>query len=101
MNTKTDLYTKIVLTVIAIFLGVIVFRNIDFVPKAHANELDLSALTIEQGTDAETTLFIYENSELSEPFSRTGYTWERRKCEIGLDDIPKYVITNKTGTISK
>lgn len=95
MNNKTDLYTKIVLTVIAIFLGVIVFRNIDIVPKAHANELDLSGLTIEQGTDAETTLFIYENSRISTPISQfqTG--------RISGSDNPKYIITNKTGAISR
>lgn len=96
MNTKTDLYTKIVLTVIAIFLGVIVFRNIDFVPKAHANELDLSDLTIEQGTDAETTLFIYENSTIQTPVR--GYSDGR--ISRG-DDAPKYIITNKTGRISR
>lgn len=33
---KTDCYTKIVLTVIAVCLVVIVFRNIDFVPTAQA-----------------------------------------------------------------
>lgn len=33
---KTDVYTKIVLTVIAVCLVVIVFRNIDFVPTAQA-----------------------------------------------------------------
>ena len=33
---KTDLYTKIVLTVIAVFLGVIVFQNISLVPTAQA-----------------------------------------------------------------
>jgi len=33
---KTDLYTKIVLTVIAIFLGVLVFQNITIVTTAQA-----------------------------------------------------------------
>ncbi len=37
MKTKTDLYTKVVLTVIAVFLGIIAVRDIDFVTKAHAN----------------------------------------------------------------
>lgn len=46
MKTKTDLYTKIVLTVIAVFLGIIVFKDINFVAKAQANELDLSAIKV-------------------------------------------------------
>lgn len=33
---KTDVYTKIVLTVIAVCLVVIVFRNINFIPTAQA-----------------------------------------------------------------
>lgn len=33
---KTDVYTKIVLTVIAVCLVVIVFKNIDIVPSARA-----------------------------------------------------------------
>lgn len=37
MKTKTDLYTKVVLTVIAVFLGIIAVRDVDFVTKAQAN----------------------------------------------------------------
>ncbi len=33
---KPDLYTKVVLTFIVVFLGVLVFQNITFVEKAHA-----------------------------------------------------------------
>lgn len=33
---KTDVYTKVVLTVIAVCLAVIVVRDIDFVPSANA-----------------------------------------------------------------
>lgn len=33
---KTDVYTKIVLTVIAVCLVIIVFRSIDFIPTAQA-----------------------------------------------------------------
>lgn len=39
MKTKTDLYTKIVLTVIAIFLGAIVVKDINIVSKAQAGEV--------------------------------------------------------------
>lgn len=42
MKTTTDLYTKVVLTVIAVFLGVIVFRDIAFVEKAQAAPLHLT-----------------------------------------------------------
>ena len=35
---KTDIYTKIVLTVIALALTVITLQNFDFIPKAYANE---------------------------------------------------------------
>ena len=34
---KTDMYTKVVLTVIAIFLGVIIFQNISLVPTVQAS----------------------------------------------------------------
>ncbi len=34
---KTDLYTKCILTVIAIALSFIVFKDIDIIPKAHAS----------------------------------------------------------------
>lgn len=33
---KTDLYTKVVLTAIAIFLGILVFQNVTFVTPAQA-----------------------------------------------------------------
>lgn len=35
---KTDIYTKIVLTVIALALTVITLQNFDFIPRAYANE---------------------------------------------------------------
>lgn len=33
---KTDTYTKVMLTIIAIFLGIIVVKDFDPVPKAYA-----------------------------------------------------------------
>lgn len=39
MKTKTDFYTKFILTVIAVFLGIIVFQNINVVEKANATAL--------------------------------------------------------------
>lgn len=36
ISMKTDLYTKTVLTVIAICLTIIVIKQIDFIPKAYA-----------------------------------------------------------------
>ncbi len=95
---KTDLYTKIVLTVIAVFLGVLVFKDVSFVTKAQANDLNLSDLKIEQAEkDEDITLFIYENSEIEKPFSYEGFSWERNECKIGREDMPKYIITSKTG----
>ena len=35
---KTDLYTKIVLTVIALCLTVLTLQNIDIIPKSYASE---------------------------------------------------------------
>lgn len=94
MKTKTDLYTKIVLTVIAIFLGVIIVKDMDLVSKAHAGELDLSNVKIEKAADAddgEITFFIYENSKIKEPFSKENY----RECGLSDKDVPTYIITNK------
>lgn len=94
---KTDLYTKIVLTVIAIFLGVLIIKDVDFVTKAQAKsaDLDLSALKIEQAESAdekEMTFFIYENSKIDKPFtnSYSGYEY----CIINYKDVPSYIITN-------
>lgn len=39
MKQKTDFYTKFILTVIAIFLGIIVFQNVNVVEKANATAL--------------------------------------------------------------
>ena len=90
---KTDLYTKIVLTVIAVSLSVIAFKDINFVTKAQANDLNLSDLKIEQAESREDiTLFIYENSEIDDPFTSFSET-----CRISIRDIPKYIITSKTG----
>ena len=36
MKQKSDFYTKFILTVIAIFLGVLVFQNFNLVEKANA-----------------------------------------------------------------
>lgn len=42
MKVTIDLYTKIVLTAIAVFLGVLVFQNVSFVEKAQAAPLHLT-----------------------------------------------------------
>lgn len=94
---KTDRYTKIVLTVIAVALTANLLKDVDFVSKAHAGELDLSNMKIEKATDAndgEVTFFIYENSKIRKPFSNDGYSWNNSKCEIGVKDIPSHIITN-------
>ena len=93
MKTKTDLYTKIVLTVIAVALVAHLLKDISFVTKAQANELDLSALKAEDRSDDEgTVFFIYENSSISTPVAYgSGY--------INNDDRPKYIITNKKGSV--
>lgn len=41
MKTKTDLYTKFILTVIAIFLGILVFQNTTVIEKATASPLPM------------------------------------------------------------
>lgn len=92
---KTDLYTKIVLTVIAVALTANLLKDVDFVTKAHAGELDLSNMKIEKAAnandDGEMTFFIYENSKIQRPFSSEYY----RECWISPKDIPSYIITNK------
>lgn len=42
---KTDVYTKIVLTVIAIFLGVLIFQNTSVISTAKANTTATAAPT--------------------------------------------------------
>lgn len=99
---KIDRYIKVVLTVIAIFLGIIIIKDVDFVTKAHAGEkeIDLSALKLEQTTNAndegEITFFIYENRKIEKPFSNTYELFaDRAECEISDKDVPLYIITNK------
>lgn len=127
MKTKTDLYTKIVLTIIAIALVGHLLKDIDLVSKAQASELDLSAMKIENMSDEEgTTFFIYENNKLDGGFGKDKYSEETEKTTVTLlsgkkktfdtpslvthkknideavinqyNDVPKYIITNKTGT---
>lgn len=117
MKTKTDLYTKVVLTVIAIFLGILIFKDVDFVTKAQASPLDLSALNIEKADDDEGMVFyIYDISNLDIPFETKKYRmdqfppynsierWkekEKSPDEAYLDNnkhLPKYIITNKKGS---
>ena len=99
---KADMYTKIVLTVIAVFLGILIIKDVDFVTKAQAApaEIDLSALNIEKAESSnenEMTFFIYENSKIKQPFSKSDY----EECKISQDDVPIYIITNmKTGSNS-
>ncbi|WP_029902325.1 hypothetical protein [Prevotella sp. 10(H)] len=93
---KTDLYTKIVLTVIAIALVGNLVKDVDFVSKAQASpvNLDLSTLNIEKAEGAEEnemTFFIYENSKIERPFSKSLYYDE---CYINYNDVPTYIITN-------
>jgi len=90
MKNKNDVYTKIVLTVIAIALVGNLIKDINFVSKAHATELDLSGLKIENASNADDmVLYIYENSRLGSP--GTSY----RGASISSNDVPLYVVTGK------
>lgn len=92
---KVDLYTKVVLTILTIFVGILVFKDVDLVSKAKASELDLSGIKVEDASsDGETTFFIYENDKIEKPF---GKSYEGHECKIAFDDIPTYIITNKRG----
>ena len=42
---KTDLYTKSILTVIAVALSIIVLKDIDIIPKAHASSNTNTAIS--------------------------------------------------------
>jgi len=92
---KTDLYTKIVLTAIAIFLGIIIVKDIDFVSKAQANEVvNLSDLKIEKdenAADDDITFFIYENDKIKQPFSSIYFD----ECQIDKRDTPTHIVTTK------
>ncbi|MDR3056900.1 MAG: hypothetical protein LBU84_02005 [Prevotella sp.] len=89
MKTKTDLYTKIVLTVIAVFLGIIIVKDVEFVSKAQASEV--VNLNAEKTAEEDITFFIYENSKIQEPFSSSSYG----ACRIGEKDIPTHIVTTK------
>lgn len=122
---KNDLYTKIVLTVIAIALTANLLKDVDFVTKAHAGEkeIDLSALRIEKAAntnnDGEMTFFIYENDKLTGGFGNAKYIDQSsrtssphfstknfandndayKKAYINqMYDMPKYIITTKKGS---
>ena len=112
MKTKTDLYTKVVLTAIAIFLGIIIVKDIDFVSKAQAGEvINLSEFKTENLENEETTFYIYENDKLFSGFGKTEYPrtrYSNSSVMIKKDvnqayieekyDFPQYIITTKTGT---
>lgn len=89
MKIKTDIYTKIVLTVIAVALVGILVKDMNLVTKAHATEMpiDLSALNIEKTEDDEgITFFVYESSNLDKAYGGV---------QISSSDTPTYIITNK------
>lgn len=111
MKTKTDLYTKIVLTVIAIALTANLIKDIDFVSKAQAGEVvNLNAEKAENME--ETTFYIYENDKLLGGFGSKEYArkrWDYSSPSMDRKDVnkayieegydfPKYIITNKKGT---
>jgi hypothetical protein len=89
MKTKTDLYTKIVLTAIAVFLGIIIVKDMDFVSKAQAGEV--VNLNTEKAAEEDITFFIYENSKIYRPFSSSNYN----ECQININDIPTHIATTK------
>lgn len=89
MKLKIDLYTKIVLTVIAVFLGIIIVKDTDFVSKAQAGEV--VNLNAEKAAEEDITFFIYENSKIQEPFSSETVN----SCRIGYKDIPTHIVTTK------
>ncbi|MDR3056901.1 MAG: hypothetical protein LBU84_02010 [Prevotella sp.] len=90
---KADLYTKIVLTVIAVALTANLIKDIDFVSKAQAGEV--VNLNAEKAAEEDITFFIYENDKIKQPFSKTGYSWYKDECEISYADIPTHIITTK------
>ncbi|QIK60489.1 hypothetical protein G7050_11885 [Dysgonomonas sp. HDW5A] len=49
---KTDLYTKTVLTIIAIFLGVLIFQNTSVISTVQANTAATSPATLPTATQA-------------------------------------------------
>ncbi|QIK55050.1 hypothetical protein G7051_12145 [Dysgonomonas sp. HDW5B] len=49
---KTDLYTKAILTVIAIFLGVLIFQNTSVISTVQANTAATSPATLPTATQA-------------------------------------------------
>jgi hypothetical protein len=89
MKTKTDLYTKIVLTVIAIALTANLVKDFDFVSKAQAGEV--VNLNAEKAAEEDITFFIYENSKIKRPFSSEYYD----ECWISYEDIPTHIVTTK------
>jgi hypothetical protein len=48
---KTDLYTKTVLTIIALSLSIIAFRNLSFFPEAKAAEVPKNTVTLPLNPD--------------------------------------------------
>ena len=86
---KADLYTKIVLTVIAVALTANLIKDIDFVSKAQASEV--VNLNAEKAAEEDITFFIYENSKINSPFSSKNY----ERCTIDRKDIPTHIITTK------
>ena len=107
---KTDLYTKIVLTVIAVALTLNLIKDINFVSKAQAGEV--VNLNAEKTAEEDITFFVYDNDKILGGFGSKEYpqkSWSfgsrsmrskdlnKAYIEEGYD-FPKYIITNKKGT---
>lgn len=89
MKIKIDLYTKIVLTAIAIFLGIIIVKDMDFVSKAQASEV--VNLNTEKAAEENITFFIYENDKIHRPFSSSN----NETCIIDERNIPTHIVTTR------
>lgn len=94
-----DLYTKIVLTIIAITLVVHLLKDVDLITKANATSPSVPSLNVNQtaNIDRDITFYIYENESLHEGFGFSSLFRDRAKVDPYYD-VPKYIITTKTGS---
>ena len=92
---KTDLYTKTVLTVIAIFLGLNFFKEIEIIPTAKAASTATAAttqITATQAAPVDVNISHIGGIELkiSTPFEYKG-----RKYITATEGLPVYIKYNK------
>nr|WP_297162783.1 hypothetical protein [uncultured Dysgonomonas sp.] len=91
---KTDLYTKTVLTVIAVFLGVLIFQNTSVISTVQANTAATTPTPLPTATQASPVDVNITHIGGIELNISTPFEYEGRKYITAREGLPVYIKYN-------